>query len=557
MEMGVNMGEVTGKAAAAPVDGVFDAVVIGAGIGGLYAVYKMREMGLSVLGIEAGEDVGGVWYWNRYPGARCDLMTIDYCYTFSPQVDAEWTWSEQFATQGEILQYVNFVADRHALRKEYLFDTRVDSAVYDDARQVWVYRTSTGKTFEATYAIMATGPLSVPKVPEFENMAAFKGELYYSGRWPRHPVSYAGKRIGVVGVGSTGIQIIPVVAKEAAEVVVFQRTPSFTLPMRNHTFTPEYQAEIRRNLAGMRASAKLSPLGGVRPASTRPFFSLPPEQRRELMEHGWKNGGHTFLGSFCDLLTNREANDEVAEFVREKIGEVVNDPETAEVLKPRGYPIFARRACLDTHYYETYNQPHVKLVNCFKEPIIGLTENGVQTSERDIELDMLILATGYDGLTGALMAFDVVGRGGKTINEAWEGGAHSYLGLMMQDFPNMFMICGPNGPSALANIFTINEQNVNWLADAIAHMRAHGLTAMEPTGAAEQEWMDLVAELADRTLVSKANTWYTGTNIAGKARGLTIYTGGFKAYRETCDEVVADEYRGLVFERIGTHEHAT
>ncbi|QSR20245.1 cyclohexanone monooxygenase [Novosphingobium sp. KA1] len=536
------------------VDATYDAIVVGAGIGGLYAVYKLREMGLSVLGIEAGDNVGGVWYWNRYPGARCDLLTIDYCYTFSPEVDAEWSWSEQFAAQPEILEYINFVADRHELRKDYLFETRVERAAYDEARQVWSFRTSTGKTFEATYAVMATGPLSVPKKPDFEDFDSFKGELYYSGRWPKEPVSYEGKRVGVVGVGSTGIQIIPVVAKEAQELTVFQRTPSFTMPMRNHKHSAEYTAEIKRNLAAMRAGARNSPLGGVRPATTRPYFSLPPEQRVAIMESAWQNGGHTFLGSFADLMQNEEANEQVAEFVRGKISEVVNDPETAETLKPRGYPIFARRACLDTNYYETYNEPHVNLVDCFKEPIVGLTEKGVRTATREIELDMLILATGYDGLTGALMAFDVVGRGGKTINQEWKDGAHSYLGLMMKDFPNLFMICGPNGPSALANIFTINEQNVNWLAGAIEHMRATGLTAMEPTGEAEQEWMDLVHELSLNTLVSKAKTWYTGANVAGKARGLTMYTGGFKAYREACQDAADDNWRGMVFEKAGVGE---
>lgn len=536
------------------VDGTYDAIVVGAGIGGLYAVYKLREMGLSVLGIEAGDNVGGVWYWNRYPGARCDLLTIDYCYTFSPEVDAEWSWSEQFAAQPEILEYINFVADRHELRKDYLFDTRVERAAYDEARQVWSLRTSTGKTFEATYAVMATGPLSVPKKPDFEDFDSFKGELYYSGRWPKEPVSYEGKRVGVVGVGSTGIQIIPVVAKEAQELTVFQRTPSFTMPMRNHKHSAEYTAEIKRNLAAMRAGARNSPLGGVRPATTRPYFSLPPEQRVAIMESAWQNGGHTFLGSFSDLMQNEEANEQVAEFVRGKISQVVTDPETAETLKPRGYPIFARRACLDTNYYETYNEPHVNLVDCFKEPIVGLTEKGVRTATREIELDMLILATGYDGLTGALMAFDVVGRGGKTINQEWKDGAHSYLGLMMKDFPNLFMICGPNGPSALANIFTINEQNVNWLAGAIEHMRGTGLTAMEPTGEAEQEWMDHVHELSLNTLVSKAKTWYTGANVAGKARGLTMYTGGFKAYREACQDAADDNWRGLVFEKAGVRE---
>lgn len=538
------------------VDAKYDAIVVGAGIGGLYAVYKLREMGLSVLGIEAGDNVGGVWYWNRYPGARCDLLTIDYCYTFSPEVDAEWAWSEQFAAQPEILEYINFVADRHDLRKDYRFETRVERAAYDEARQVWTYTTDRGDTFEATYAIMATGPLSVPKVPDFADTDVFKGELYYSGRFPREPVSYAGKRVGVVGVGSTGIQIIPVVAKEAGELYVFQRTPSFTMPMRNHRYTPEYVAEIRRNLPAMRVHAKNSFVGGVRPAGNRPYFSLPPEHRRAILEAAWLNGGHSVLGSFSDLMQNEEANEQVAEFLRDKIDEIVTDPATAEALKPRGYPVFARRACLDTNYYETYNEPHVHLVDCFKEPIVGLTERGVRTAARELELDMLILATGYDGLTGALMAFDVVGREGRTINKEWAAGGQSHLGLMMTGFPNLFMICGPNGPSALANIFTINEQNVDWVADAIMHMRATGTTAMEPTAAAQQAWMDMIAVLAENTLLSKAKTWYTGTNIAGKALGLTMYTGGFNTYAELCRASAESGYADMAFEGIGQPENS-
>ena len=524
-----------------------DAVVVGAGFGGMYMVHKLRQMGLDMVGIEAGGDVGGVWYWNRYPGARCDLMCIDYSYGFSSEIEQEWTWPEQFAHQRDILAYANFVADKLDLRRDFKFNTRVTGAVWDDTRNLWTITTDGGEILEATHLVMASGPLSVPREDEFKGLKAFRGELYRTGRWPQHEISYAGKRVGVIGVGSTGVQIVPVVAEEAAELYVFQRTPSFSMPMRNSIITPEYAAEIKRNYPGMRAAARNSLVGGVRPSITRPFFSLPPDQRKELMEDSWKRGGHAFLGTFSDLMTNPEANEQVAEFVRGKISEVVTDPVTAEKLKPRGYPIFARRPCLDTNYYESFNLPHVHLVDCNDEPIECLTEKAVKTSAREIELDIVILATGYDGLTGSMLAFDITGRNGASLRDKWRDGPISYLGLSMAGFPNLFMICGANGPSALANIITLNEQNGDWICDVISHMGRSGLTTVEATETAEADWMETVRSLAKLTLMSKASTWYTGTNVEGKARGLTMYTGGYRPYRETCEAMVRDGYRGLAF----------
>lgn len=524
-----------------------DAVIVGAGFGGMYMVHRLHEMGLSLLGIEAAADVGGVWYWNRYPGARCDLMCIDYSYGFSPEIEQEWTWSEQFASQSEILAYANFVADRLELRKHYQFNTRVASATWDDVRNLWVVRTTDGEVLEATYCLMATGPLSIPKDPEFPGLEDFKGKIYHAARWPHEKVNFEGKRVGLVGTGSTGIQIVPVVAEEAAALYVFQRTPSFSLPMRNDKLEPEYVAEIKRNYAGIRAAARSSALGGVRPSSTRPFFSLPPEQRHELMEDGWKRGGHAFLGTFSDLLQNPKANEQVADFVRGKISEVVNDPKIAEILKPRGYPIFARRPCLDTNYYEAFNEPHVYLVDCLNDPIEQVTEKGVKTTSQEIELDSLILATGYDGLTGAMLAVDVTGRNGISLREKWRDGARSWLGLMIAGFPNMFMVCGANGPAALANIITLNEQNVDWICNLLEHMKEHGLGTVEAEEDAEAKWMEQVYALAENTLLSKANTWYTGTNVEGKARGLTLYTGGFLRYSEACSAVQSGGYGELTF----------
>ncbi|WP_049823441.1 NAD(P)/FAD-dependent oxidoreductase [Bradyrhizobium sp. WSM2254] len=526
-----------------------DVVIVGAGFGGLYAVYKFREMGLKIAAFEAGGDVGGVWYWNRYPGARVDLPSIDYSYSFSPEVEQEWTWSEEFASQPELLAYFNFVADRLDLRRHYQFKTRIVRAVWDEARKLWTVTTDRGETVEATYCVMATGPLSVPRDPEIPGVELYTGELLRAGRWPHHPVSYDGKRVGVIGTGSTGIQIVQEVGRQAGELYVFQRTPSFTMPMRNQKLDPDYVAEVKRNYVGIREAARNSPNGGVRPWTTRAFFSVTPSRRHELLEDAWKAGGLAMLGTFTDLLSNEEANEQVAEFVRDKIDDVVVDPVTAEQLKPRGYPIFARRPCLDTGYYETFNRPNVHLIDCTTDPIVEVTSQGVRTQDRETTLDMLIFATGYDGLTGALTAFDVVGRNRRSVNEKWKEGARSHLGLMMEGFPNLFMTTGPNGPAALANIVRISENDVDWIASAITHMADHGLDTIEPTRKAEDDWMDLVFRLAKRSLLTKAKTWYVGTNVKDKAQGLSLFTGGFPKYRECCAAAIQNGYRDFVFER--------
>jgi len=526
-----------------------DVVIVGAGFGGMYAVYKFREMGLKIQGFEAGGDVGGVWYWNRYPGARVDLPSVDYSFSFSPEIEQEWTWSEQFAAQPELLKYINFVADRLDLRKHIQFNTRVTQATWDEARKLWVVKTDRGDTVEATHCIMATGPLSIPRDPDIPGLDRFKGRLLRAAKWPHEPVAFEGQRVGVIGTGSTGIQIVQEVGKTAGELFVFQRTPSFTMPMRNQPLEADYVAEVKPNYPAMREIARNRAVRGLPPQSTRAFFSVTPAQRQQLLEDAWKNGGLAMLGTFADLMSNEEANEHVAEFVRGKIGEVVNDPATAEALKPRDYPIFARRPCLDSSYYETYNQPNVHLVDLFKDPILEVTEKGVRTASGEVELDMLILATGYDGLTGALMAFDVVGRDGHTVNAHWKNGARSHLGLMMAGFPNLYMTTGPNGPAALANIIRISEHDVDWIAAAMVHMERNGLATMEPTAEAEQNWMDIVYALSQRTLLTKAKTWYVGANVKDKPQGLTLFTGGFQKYREYCAAAVNDGYRGFAFER--------
>jgi len=525
-----------------------DVIIVGGGFGGMYATYKFREMGLKVQSFEAGGDLGGVWYWNRYPGARVDLPSIDYSYSFSPEIEQEWTWSEQFAAQPELLRYIDFVATRLDLRKHFQFKTRITSAVWDEERQLWTVESDRGERYEAPFCIMATGPLSVPKVPDIPGVEKFKGRLLHAGRWPHEPVSFEGLRVGVIGTGSTGIQIVQDVGPQAGELFVFQRTPSFTMPMRNVPLTPDYVDEVKRNYPGIREAARNSTVGGTRPQSTRAFFSVTPEQRQSLLEDAWKQGGLAMLGTFGDLMINEEANEHVADFVRGKIAEVVKDPKTAEALKPKGYPIFARRPCLDSSYYETYNLPSVHLVDCITDPILEITERGVRNASGEIELDMLILATGYDALTGALIALDVKGKNGQTVNQKWKQGGRSTLGIMMQGFPNLFMTTGPNGPSALANIIRISEHDVDWIAAAITHMQKNGLATLEPTTQAEDAWMDVVKGLAQRSLINKAKTWWVGANVPGKSQGLTMFIGGFAKYRELSAAAASNEYGGFAFE---------
>lgn len=528
-----------------------DVIIVGGGFAGMYATYRFREMGKEIFAIEAGSDVGGVWYWNRYPGARCDVMSIDYSYGFSDEIQQEWTWSEQFAAQPEILAYANFVADKLDLRKHYAFNTRVVSAVWDDAGNLWRATTDAGETLVAPYLIMATGPLSVPKDPEIPGIDRFRGRLIRAQKWPHEPIDFLDKRVGVIGTGSSGMQIIQTLGRMACELFVFQRTPSFTLPMRNQMLDPDYVAEMKRHYPAIRQAMQNNPSGGSRPASLRPYFSLPKNQRRKLLEQAWENGNYALLGTFGDVMTNQEANDQVADFVREKIGEIVRDPKTAEALKPRGYPIFARRPCLDSGYYETYNLPNVHLVDCLSDPIVEITERGVRTQSAETELDMLIFATGYDGLTGALLAIDVVGRRGRTLKDKWAEGPRSFLGFSLEGFPNLFAPSGPNGPAALANLITIAEHDVNWIAEFIRYMEANGIAAAEPSVAAEAEWMDIVAQLAAKSLIPKAKSWWVGANVKDKPQGLTMFVGGFDKYRLHCEAVARSDYEKFVFSRRG------
>jgi len=523
-----------------------DALVVGAGFGGMYALYRLREMGLSAQALEAGDGVGGTWYWNRYPGARCDVLSIDYCYSF-PEIQQTWTWTERFAPQPQILAYANFVADTLDLKRDIRFATRAASVRYEDDRKLWRIETEAGIFFEATYVVMATGPLSVPKGIDIPGANTFRGETYLSARWPKHDVDLRGKRVGLIGTGSSGIQITPVVAEVAAHLHVFQRTPSFSMPMRNRPLDPEFMAQIKQHYSQIREVAKMSYTGGSRPVTTRPFFSVPVAERERMMEAAWEEGSYALLSMFSDTLVSEEANAIMADFVRAKIDTVVNDPAIAAKLKPYGYPVFSRRPCLDTHYYESFNRANVALEDCLEDPIEEIVPTGIRTRTREIDLDVIIAATGFDALTGALLAIDIVGAKGRSLREKWRDGARNYLGLAMEGFPNLFTIAAANGPSALANFVVLNEQNVDWICNCIRHMAEAGLTSVEATSEAEDRWVSQVAQLAARSLIPKANTWYTGTNIAGKPRTFPIYVAGLGKYTDHCNDVAARGYEGLAF----------
>src|SRR3954447_15040029 len=536
---------VSDKSQATPAK-AYDVVVVGAGFAGMYMLHKLRGLGLSVRVYEQGGDVGGTWYWNRYPGARCDVPTTDYSFGFDPELEKEWTWSEKYATQPEILRYLQFVADRYDLRRDITFGTRVEGAEWDDAAQLWRVRTSTGETVTSRFHVMATGCLSVPKQPDIEGADRFGGEVYFTSRWPHEGVDLTGKRVAVIGTGSSGIQSIPLIAQQAAQLTVYQRTPNFSLPAHNGP-VPEHRAEqLRTDREAYREAAKWSRIGVPGEVSELSGVATPEEVRRELFEKAWAAGElHAILGIFADQGLNPASNEIVAEMIREKIRAIVDDPETAEALCPKDHYFGTKRPCLDTGYFATFNLPHVRLVDLRKTPITTITETGIDTTDETFEFDVIVYATGFDAMTGALVGVDVTGRGGVTLKEKWADGPSTYLGLMAVGFPNFFAVTGPGSPSVLSNMAVSIEQHVDWVADCLVDLRAQGLTTIEPTPLAEEGWNQHVADCAAITLHPTANSWYMGANVPGKPRVFYPYIGGVDSYRAACDEVRAKDHLGF------------
>ncbi|HXH82782.1 MAG TPA: NAD(P)/FAD-dependent oxidoreductase [Candidatus Tectomicrobia bacterium] len=522
-----------------------DAVVVGAGFAGLYMLHRLRGLGLSTQVYEAGDGIGGTWYWNRYPGARCDVESLDYSYSFSDELQQEWRWTERYASQPEILRYIEHVADRFDLRGHIQLGTRVTAATFAEGPARWLVETDRGDRVSAQFCIMATGCLSAAQLPDIPGRETFAGRWYHTGRWPREPVDFAGQRVGIIGTGSSAIQSIPIIARQAARLVVFQRTPNYSIPARNAPLDPEHERAWKARYAEHRRQARESRIGFVVERNDHSALGVPAEEREREYEKRWRRGGLGFAATFADLLTDPEANETAAEFFRAKIRATVRDPAVAEALCPRDYPLGTKRLCVDTDYYETFNRPNVTLVDLRRSPIVAITPSGVTTRDAAYELDALVFATGFDAMTGALLAIDVRGRGGLTLREAWAAGPRTYLGLAVAGFPNLFTITGPGSPSVLSNMIVSIEQHVDWIADCVEALRRGGLRSIEATVEAQDAWVAHVNAVGHATLYPRANSWYTGANVPGKPRVFMPYVGGVGAYRQVCDAAAAKGYEGF------------
>ena len=526
----------------------YDIVIVGAGFSGLYMLHTAHQLGMSAIVIEAAPDVGGTWFWNRYPGARCDVKSLDYSFSFDEAIEQQWTWTETFAAQPEILLYINFVADRLDLRKDIIFNQRVSALHFDEGAGIWNVRTDDGQAVRGRFCVMATGCLSVPKDPDIPGLAAFKGEIYSTSTWPDEPVTLEGKTVALIGTGSSGIQAGPVLAQQAEKLYVLQRTPNFTIPARNEPLNPDVLAREKARYRERRAAARRHPAGHLRPLTDRKVMEMTPSQRRKAFEAAWESGGQDIFGAFGDLLTNEAGNAVVTAMVHEKIDEMVKDPAVAQKLKPMDYPFAGRRVCLDTDYYAMFNRPNVELVDLREEPIQTIDARGVKTSQRAIELDMIVLAAGFDAITGALMSIDIRGRNGQTIQQKWEHGPVSYLGIAVSGFPNLFTITGPGSPSVLTNVVCSIEQHVEWLRDLFVHMKDNKVDIVDADEEAEHEWVGHVYELASRLpIILRSNSWYLGANVPGKPRVFMPYAGGLDVYRDKCDAVAKQMYVGFRF----------
>jgi len=525
-----------------------DAVIVGAGFSGLYLLHRLRGLGFSTRVFERGGDVGGTWYWNRYPGARCDVESMQYSYSFDEGLQQEWRWPEKFSAQPDILAYANHVADRFDLRKDIDFDTSVTTAHFDARARRWTVETDTGERVAARFLVMATGCISTAQIPDIEGLSAYRGRTFHTGAWPHEKVDFTGERIAVIGTGSSGIQAIPVLAEEAAHVTVFQRTPNYSLPSQNCPMTEAYERSWKGIYAARREEMRDSFHGSLKDLNDKPALSVSEDERQATYQKRWDIGGTPYLGSFNDLLTNKEANDTAAEFVRNQIRTIVKDPATAELLAPKTYPIGTKRICVDSGYFETYNRDNVALVDISGKPIERFTPEGLVANGRHYAFDSVVFATGFDAMTGTLFAVDIRGRGGLALKDKWYAGPRTYLGLMTEAFPNMFMITGPGSPSVKSNMIISIEQHVDLVTDSLVYMRERGLELMEPEREAEDGWVEHVQEAANRTLFPRANSWYMGANIPGKPRLFTPYIGGVGRYRRICEQTVADGYNGFRFE---------
>ena len=527
----------------------FDAVVIGAGFAGLGMLRKLREEhGMSVQVYETGDGVGGTWYWNRYPGARCDSESYMYCFSFSKEMLQDWNWSGKYPEQPEILSYLNHVADRFDLRRNIQFNTRVTSARFLEDANLWEVETDQGDRVTSQFLITGIGCISSGNVPDIKGLDSFQGEQYHTGSWPHEEVDFAGKRVAVIGTGSSGIQSIPVIARQAEHLTVFQRTPQYTIPARHGTIDRKFlEKTVKPNYDDLMERARWSTGGFPMDRDERSALEISAAERLEIYEASWAEGGIRFLStSFKDVSTDRRANDTMAEFIRKKIREMVQDPETAEKLMPTDHPFGSKRPLIDTDYFETYNRENVELVDIRHSPIQEITPRGIRTDDQEFEFDMIVFATGFDAMTGTFFKMDIRGRDGLPLKEKWSEGPKTYLGLQTAGFPNMFMITGPGSPSVLSNMPVSIEQHIDWIADLLQHMREHDIKSVEAEADAEKAWVVHVNEVAEPTVFMQANSWYLGANIPGKPRVFMPYAGGVGTYRKKCNEVADNGYEGFI-----------
>ncbi len=540
-----------------------DALIIGAGFSGLYQLICLRDrLGLSVKVLDAAGDVGGTWYWNRYPGARCDSESHSYCYFFSKELVEEWEWSERYPEQPEIMRYMHHVADKFDLKRDIFLNTRVASAHYDEAANRWNVETESGKRFAATYLITAVGCLSAANIPEIPGLDSFEGDWYHTAQWPHEGVDFSGKRVGQIGTGSTGIQAAPVIAQTAGHLSVFQRTPTYSVPANNGPLSDEFKQYFKENRGEIRKIVESTPNGHPFRINERKVFDVSPEERKKIYEAAWATGGLQFRACFQDLMVNKAANDTAAEFLKGKIREIVKDPKTADALADIDHPYATKRPPIDTNYFDTFNRDNVTLVNLRTDPIERITPVGIKTRDKEHKLDIIVFATGFDAMTGTLLKIDIRGRGGLTLRQAWEAGPKTYLGLQVPGFPNMFTMTGPGSPSVLCNLPVAIEQHANWITDCIAHMRQNGKERVEALPDATEKWVAHVNEAADATLMPMANhSWYHGTNVPGKPQVFMPYAGGMTRYRAICEDIARNGYEGFSFtgngEQMTTAKNST
>jgi cyclohexanone monooxygenase len=523
-----------------------DVIVIGAGFAGLYALHRLRSDGYSVRVLEAGSAIGGTWYWNRYPGARCDVESMQYSFSFSDEIQREWKWSQLYAPQPEILRYINFVADKLDLRRDIQLETRVVAATFDEQIKAWTVRTEDGETFSAPFCIMATGCLSIPLVPTFPGMDDFKGEVYRTSDWPHEGVDLTGKRVGLIGTGSSGIQATPILAEQADQLYVFQRTPNYSIPALNKAMPEDYERAWKNDYRERRLAALKTRNNTLNEAGTVPGRLVSPEEREKEFERRWTSiGGIAFMYAYPDMTSDPEVNAHASDFVRRKIAAIVRDPDVAQKLMPTDYGIGGKRICVDTAYFETFNRDNVTLIDVRNDPIETITPTGIRTPSGSFEVDVIVLAIGFDAMTGALLRVDITGRDGVKLRDRWSEGPKTYIGMAISGFPNMFIVTGPGSPSVFTNMVTSIEQHINWIAACIAHVKQSGGSAIEANPSAEEKWVSHVNEVASKTLMPNANSWYVGANVPGKPRIFMPYLGGAEVYKKVIDDVAKNGYEGF------------